>query len=88
MNVDRIALITLSVIAVGFGVIQSSQSKSPALPEYMVAPVASMGGDPKSSPAGNHTGVWIVNTTEQTVIFCGATLGNNAVSCDTRGSFK
>ena len=73
MRAERIALIVLSVIAVGFGVIQSSQGDT-----------AKKGGLDVTAgnvPAAGHTSVWIIDPAEQTATLCHFEVGKDKVDC-------
>jgi hypothetical protein len=72
MSAERIALIVLSVVAVGFGVIQSSHGESKKLGIEISEGV---------TPASGHTTVWIIDTAEQTATLCHYEIGKDKVDC-------
>ena len=72
MRAERIALIVLSVVAVGFGAIQSSHGENKKLGIEVTAGAA---------PAAGHTTVWIIDTAEQTATLCHFEIGKDKVDC-------
>jgi hypothetical protein len=73
MRAERIALIVLSVAAVGFGVIQSSHGDQ----------VKKSGIDIQNGavPGAGHTTVWIIDPTEQMATVCHYEIGKDKVDC-------
>jgi hypothetical protein len=72
MTAERIALIVLSVVAIGFGAIQSSHGEN------------KKGGidvSPGTVPSAGHTTVWIVDTADQTATVCHFEIGKDKVDC-------
>jgi hypothetical protein len=72
MRAERIALIVLSVVAVGFGAIQRSHGEGKKSGIEITAGAA---------PAAGHTTVWIIDTTEQTATLCHFEIGKDKVDC-------
>ena len=72
MRAERIALIVLSVVAVGFGAIQSSHGENKKLGIEINAGAA---------PAAGHSTVWIIDTAEQTATLCHFEIGKDKVDC-------
>ena len=73
MRAERIALIVLSVVAVGFGAIHSSQGDQSKKSGIDVSPGA--------APAAGQTTVWIIDTNEQTATACHFEIGKDKVDC-------
>jgi hypothetical protein len=73
MRAERIALIVLSVAAVGFGIIQSSHGDQ----------VKKFGVNVSNGtvPGVGHTTVWIVDPNEQTATVCHFEIGKDKVDC-------
>jgi hypothetical protein len=72
MRAERIALIVLSVVAIGFGAIQSSHGESKKSGIEITAGAV---------PAAGQTTVWIIDTTEQTATLCHFEIGKDKVDC-------
>jgi hypothetical protein len=72
MRAERIALIVLSVVAIGFGAMHSSHGDS------------KKGGIDVSegvAPAAGHTTMWIIDPAEQTATVCHFEIGKDKVDC-------
>lgn len=74
MRAERIALIVLSVVAIGFGAIQSSHGEN----NTKKLGIEINAG---AAPAAGHTTVWIIDTAEQTATLCHFEIGKDKVDC-------
>ena len=74
MRAERIALIVLSVVAIGFGAIQSSHGENKKVGVEINAGAA---------PAAGHTTIWLIDTADQTATLCHFEIGKDKVDCHT-----
>ena len=72
MRAERIALIVLSVVAIGFGAIQSSHGENKKVGVEINAGAA---------PAAGHTTIWLIDTADQTATLCHFEIGKDKVDC-------
>ena len=73
MRAERIALIVLSVAAVGFGVIRSSHGDS-----IKKGGIEVQNG---AVPGTGHTIVWIIDANDQTATACHYEIGKDKIDC-------
>jgi len=72
MRAERIALIVLSIVAIGFGAIQSSHGENKK---------SGIEISPGTVPAAGQTTLWIVDTNDQTATVCHFEIGKDKVDC-------
>jgi len=73
MRAERIALIVLSIVAVGFGAIQSSHGDNKKGGGIEISP--------GTVPVAGQTTLWIIDTTDQTATLCHFEIGKDKVDC-------
>jgi hypothetical protein len=73
MRAERIALIVLSIVAIGFGAMHSSLGDNKKSGGVEITP--------GTAPAAGHTTVWIIDTNEQTATLCHFEIGKDKVDC-------